>query len=328
MAWMPFGGGPRSCAGIRFAYLQLKMVVAKLLRDFDFHPLSVPLKLVQGATIMPADGVHLSAKRRESAMSDTGLAGISGARRGSILAGLGGNGNGISAVEEWIANEARRQSVQEEGGKENGHAEVMNDSQVEEESKLIDQIFGCRNRRASNPKITVNSPSGRICRSGSLSENMKSEPDANQLRRDSIIQGIELLRRASLCKGWDLLLRNSNLELGTDGQLSRRSSVTSNMSNCEESNNHGFQVPSQQFQNSCSSQVLNQQIPTIEDSSYTRVRRVTRRGSALPVLESVGECMEVPSFTNCCRGLSDSDLLNRRRHSNGCIPLAHFVSVM
>jgi hypothetical protein len=79
-AWIPFGSGPRSCAGLRFALVQLKMVVAKVVRDFDFQPsVNQTLKLKEGATILPTNGVRLATLRRQSAMNEVGL------RRASIM---------------------------------------------------------------------------------------------------------------------------------------------------------------------------------------------------------------------------------------------------
>lgn len=34
MAWIPFGSGPRSCLGIRFAMLEAKIAIAKLLMKY------------------------------------------------------------------------------------------------------------------------------------------------------------------------------------------------------------------------------------------------------------------------------------------------------
>lgn len=62
MAWMPFGAGPRMCVGLRFAVLQVKLSLACMLRRFSVQPsprLQRPLRLKEGATIMPAEGVTL-----------------------------------------------------------------------------------------------------------------------------------------------------------------------------------------------------------------------------------------------------------------------------
>lgn len=69
MAWIPFGSGPRSCLGIRFAMLEAKIALAKLLMNYRLVPcerteekltLSVPT-----VTLNPKSGVWLKAEKRE-----------------------------------------------------------------------------------------------------------------------------------------------------------------------------------------------------------------------------------------------------------------------
>ncbi|ELU15788.1 hypothetical protein CAPTEDRAFT_88211, partial [Capitella teleta] len=38
LAWLPFGAGPRNCIGLRFALLQAKIVLAKLIKKFRIVP--------------------------------------------------------------------------------------------------------------------------------------------------------------------------------------------------------------------------------------------------------------------------------------------------
>ncbi|XP_052771299.1 LOW QUALITY PROTEIN: putative cytochrome P450 CYP13A10 [Mya arenaria] len=62
MAWMPFGSGPRACVGLRLAQLEGKMTIVRLLRRFTVLPgenLGPKLKIVEGATIFPQDGVQI-----------------------------------------------------------------------------------------------------------------------------------------------------------------------------------------------------------------------------------------------------------------------------
>lgn len=70
MAWMPFGSGPRTCAGLKLAQLEGKMAIVRLLRMFTVLPgdsIGDELKIVEGATIFPKDGVFIKLVHRESA---------------------------------------------------------------------------------------------------------------------------------------------------------------------------------------------------------------------------------------------------------------------
>lgn len=69
MAWIPFGAGPRCCLGVRFALLEAKIALAKLLMKYRLVPcerteekltLSVPT-----VTLNPKNGVWLRAEKRE-----------------------------------------------------------------------------------------------------------------------------------------------------------------------------------------------------------------------------------------------------------------------
>ena len=64
-AYFPFGGGPRHCIGMRFAMLELKLVLATLAQRFEFEVLSDPdPELNPGATLQPAADVRVRVHER------------------------------------------------------------------------------------------------------------------------------------------------------------------------------------------------------------------------------------------------------------------------
>ncbi len=64
-AYLPFGGGPRTCIGNMFALMEMQIVLAMLVRDFEFA--SVPgheLVLDPAVTLRPKGGIPMTATPR------------------------------------------------------------------------------------------------------------------------------------------------------------------------------------------------------------------------------------------------------------------------
>ncbi|KFD60367.1 hypothetical protein M514_06421 [Trichuris suis] len=65
LAWIPFGAGPRRCVGERFALLELKLTLTRMLRKYRIFlndQTEVPLELQEGLSNSPRHGVVLSLK--------------------------------------------------------------------------------------------------------------------------------------------------------------------------------------------------------------------------------------------------------------------------
>ena len=65
-AWLPFGSGPRICVGAGFATQEAMVVLATLVRAFDFQALAddVP-EPISRLTLRPKDGIRLRLTARE-----------------------------------------------------------------------------------------------------------------------------------------------------------------------------------------------------------------------------------------------------------------------
>lgn len=64
-AYFPFGGGPRHCIGMRFARLEMQLVVATIARQFEMELLSDPdPDLSAAATLQPEAPIRVRIRRR------------------------------------------------------------------------------------------------------------------------------------------------------------------------------------------------------------------------------------------------------------------------
>lgn len=65
--YLPFGGGPRNCLGLAFAQVEVKVVLAHLLQNFDLTLGGPPVHAHMGATLEPRPGVWMTVRKRSEA---------------------------------------------------------------------------------------------------------------------------------------------------------------------------------------------------------------------------------------------------------------------
>ncbi len=65
-AYVPFGGGPRSCIGSAFGQAEARLVIKRLLQTFSFEPLNAnKIHAHMGATLEPRPGVIMKVHKRQ-----------------------------------------------------------------------------------------------------------------------------------------------------------------------------------------------------------------------------------------------------------------------
>ncbi|MCA9933185.1 MAG: cytochrome P450 [Ardenticatenaceae bacterium] len=63
--YIPFGGGARACIGAAFAQVEAKVVLARILQQFELQDVGRKVKPYMGATLEPRPGVFLRVRRRQ-----------------------------------------------------------------------------------------------------------------------------------------------------------------------------------------------------------------------------------------------------------------------
>lgn len=67
-AFTPFSAGPRNCIGQKFAMLEMKSTVSKVLRHFELLPLGPDVRPMINLILRSVNGVHLGLKPRKTSI--------------------------------------------------------------------------------------------------------------------------------------------------------------------------------------------------------------------------------------------------------------------
>lgn len=61
---IPFSAGPRNCIGQRFALLEMRTVIVKILRNFELFPLGQEIQISMKIVLRSNTGVNIGLKPR------------------------------------------------------------------------------------------------------------------------------------------------------------------------------------------------------------------------------------------------------------------------
>lgn len=61
---MPFSAGPRNCIGQKFAMLEMKSFISKLVQHYELLPQEPEIMPVMNLILRSSTGVHVGFKRR------------------------------------------------------------------------------------------------------------------------------------------------------------------------------------------------------------------------------------------------------------------------
>lgn len=64
-AYVPFSAGPRNCIGQKFAILEMKSTISKVLRNFELLPLGKEVQSMMNLILRSSTGINLGLKPRE-----------------------------------------------------------------------------------------------------------------------------------------------------------------------------------------------------------------------------------------------------------------------
>lgn len=64
-AYAPFSAGPRNCIGQKFATLEMKSTISKMLRHFELLPLGPEVQPIISLILRSATGIHIGLRPRE-----------------------------------------------------------------------------------------------------------------------------------------------------------------------------------------------------------------------------------------------------------------------